>query len=312
VHCCSKLPISQNVSHAIIAGRLSALVRWDWMRRDPPHFLCAPNPIDGLLLGGLGTRKHRAIWSAFNACTEDIIQGVRYNMERYSSSEESDVWVSPDPDERFERRLAEEEERKNELWTFYTSGAEFGLTHVNHVLTALGFLYGVRVKEEVRGGLRCLLEDRESFSQIGLTVRLRDRHLWDHYGHFNILEWGGVDLYVYLEKYGIECSGVVECWDKYTKGDGALFELWHNIGIVHGSERERDLRFLYDTVFYTYGNNLETVLTILRGKYDLFPFWRRSAQRLRDQQARDPFDWTEVLDAARYVLKYYVDCIGLV
>jgi hypothetical protein len=55
-------------------------------------------------------------------------------MER-SSSEESDVWVLPDPDERFERRLAEEEDGKNELWKLYTSGAEFGLTHVNRVLT---------------------------------------------------------------------------------------------------------------------------------------------------------------------------------
>jgi hypothetical protein len=208
-------------------------------------------------------------------------------MER-SSSEESDVWVLPDPDERFERRLAEEEDGKNELWKLYTSGAEVGLSHVNRVLNSLGFLYGERVKEEVRVGLLCLLEDQESLSQIGLIVKLRDRHLWDHCGHFNVLEWGGVDLYAYLEKYGIECSGVIDCWEKYTQDDSALYELHRNICIVHGGERKR-LSILYETVFRTYGNSLETTLTILRGKYDLFPFWRRSARRLRDQQAQDPF-----------------------
>jgi hypothetical protein len=233
-------------------------------------------------------------------------------MAHYSSSEESDVCVLPDPTEKFERRLAEEEDGKNELWRLYTSGAEAGLAHIHRVLNALGLLYGERVQEEVRIRLLCLTEDHETLSQIGLIVKLRDRHLWDHHGHFNVLEWGGVDLYACLEKYGIECSGVIACWGRYKQDVSALYEVHRNICIVHGGERERDFRFLYDTIFRTYGNGLETALTILRGRHDLFPFWRRSARRLRDQQARDPFDWSEVLDAARYVAKDYVDCVGLV
>jgi hypothetical protein len=205
-------------------------------------------------------------------------------MAHYGSSDESDVWVVPDPDARFEQRLAEEENGKNELWRLYTSGAETGLAYIEHVLTALGFLYGARVREEVHGGLRWLLGDRESLSQIGLTVSLRDRHLWIHDGHFNILEWGGVDLYAYLEKYEIDCSGVAECWEKSTNDDSALVFWWHNLTIVHGAERECDFRFLYETILSSYDSSLETVLAILRGRYDLFPFWRRSALRLRDHQ----------------------------
>jgi hypothetical protein len=109
-------------------------------------------------------------------------------MAQYSSSEESDVCVLPDPTEKFERRLAEEEDGKNELWRLYTSGAEVGLAHIHRVLNALGLLDGERVQEEVRIGLLCLTEDHETLSQIGLIVKLRDRHLWDHHGHFNVLE----------------------------------------------------------------------------------------------------------------------------
>jgi hypothetical protein len=43
-----------------------------------------------------------------------------------SSSDESDVRVIPDPDERFELRIAEEEKDKSELWKLYKSGAEAG------------------------------------------------------------------------------------------------------------------------------------------------------------------------------------------
>jgi hypothetical protein len=124
-----------------------------------------------------------------------------------SSSDESDFCVIPDPDESFELRLAEVEKGKSELWTLYKSGAEAGMTHINQVLDAVGFLYGERVRDEVRGGLRWLLADPESLSQIGLIVGLRERHLWVHDGHFDVLSWGSVDLYAYLEKYGIECSG---------------------------------------------------------------------------------------------------------
>jgi hypothetical protein len=226
-------------------------------------------------------------------------------MADYSSSDESDVWVVPDPDERFENHLAEEEAGKNELWALYTSGAETGLAHINQVLDALGFLYGERVKNEVRGGLRWLLADQESLSQIGLTARLRERHLWIHDGHFNVLAWGSVDLYAYLEKYGTECSGVIDSWAQRQSDVSALCVLHQKLRIVHGGYRKRDFRLLFDTVLPTYGNSLETALTILRGKYDLFPFWGRSARRILDQRARDPVDWSDVLGAARYVLKYY-------
>jgi hypothetical protein len=223
----------------------------------------------------------------------------------YSSSDESDGRVIPDPDERFELRLAEVEKEKGELWNLYKSGAEAGLAYINQVLDALGFLYGERLRDEVRRGLRWLLANRESQSQIGLIVSLRERHLWVHDGHFNVLEWGGVDLYAYLEKYGIECSGIIEHWAELQSDARALWSLYEKLILVHGGCRERDFRFLYDTVFPTYGNSLETVLTILRGRYDLFPFWDRSARRIRDQRLRDPVDWSDVLDSARYVKKYY-------
>jgi hypothetical protein len=222
-----------------------------------------------------------------------------------SSSDESDVRVLPDPDERFELRIAEEEKEKSELWKLYQSGAEAGLAYINEVLDALGFLYGERLRDEVRGGLRWLLANRESLSQIGLIVSLRERHLWIHDGHFNVLEWGGVDLYAYLEKCGIECSGVIDRWAELRSDARALFELYEKLILVHGGHRERDFRFLYDIIFPTYGNSLETVLTILRGRHDLFPFWERSARRILDQRRRDPVDWSDVLDSARYVLKYY-------
>jgi hypothetical protein len=64
---------------------------------------------------------------------------------------------TPDPDEKFERRLAEEEDGKNNLWQSYISGSEFGRAHITCVLDSLGFLYGERVKEEVRNGLLCSL-----------------------------------------------------------------------------------------------------------------------------------------------------------
>jgi hypothetical protein len=130
-------------------------------------------------------------------------------------------------------------------------------------------------------------------------VKLRDDHRWDPYGHFSVLEWGSVDLFAYLEKYGLECSGVIDCLNEPTKEDSALYELLHNIRLAHGGVRERDFQFLYETVLSTYGNSLETALVILRGKYDLFPFLRRSARCLRDQQAQGPFDWSDVLEAAK-------------
>jgi hypothetical protein len=221
----------------------------------------------------------------------------------YSSSDESDGRVIPDPDERFELRLAEVEKEKGELWNLYKSGAEAGLAYINQVLDALGFLYGERLRDEVRRGLRWLLANRESQSQIGLIVSLHERHLWVHDGHFNVLEWGGVDLYAYLEKYGIECSGIIDHWAELQSDARALWSLYEKLILVHGGCRERDFRFLYDTVFPTYGNSLETVLTILRGRYDLFHFWDRSARRIRDQRLRDPVDWSDVLDSARYVKK---------
>jgi hypothetical protein len=66
-------------------------------------------------------------------------------------------------------RLAEEENGKNELWRLVYFGCRNWVGSYPHVLTALGFLYGARVREEVHGGLRWLLGDRESLSQIGLT-----------------------------------------------------------------------------------------------------------------------------------------------
>jgi hypothetical protein len=121
-------------------------------------------------------------------------------------------------------------------------------------------------------------------------VSLRDRHLWIHDGHFNVLEWGGVDLYAYLEKYGIDCSGVAECWEKSTNDDSALVLLWRNLCIVHGAERERDFRFLYDTILSSYDSSLETVLTILEGDmiYSLFGDEVRYVYVIIN--FRDPFD----------------------
>jgi hypothetical protein len=225
-----------------------------------------------------------------------------------SSSDESDVRVIADPDERFETRLAEADKEKNEVWHLYRSGAEAGLTYIHQVLEALGFLYGERLRDEVRSGFRWLLANRESVSQIGLIVGLRERHLWIHDGHFNVFEWGCVDLYAYLEKYGIECSAIIAHWTALHSDARALWILYEKLIFVHGDQRERDFRFLYDTVFPTYGSSLETVLAILRGHYDLFPFWDRSARRILDQRRRDPVDWSDVLDSARYVLTYYGAC----
>jgi hypothetical protein len=239
----------------------------------------------------------------FTSFVKSDIADVWINMASwYSSSDDSDVCGKPDPDESFELRLAEVEKGKNELWTLYKSGAEAGMAHINQVLDAVGFLYGERVRDEVRGGLRWLLADLESLSQISLIVSLRERHLWVHDGHFDVLSWGSVDLYAYLEKYGIECSGVIDRWAELQSDARALFELYPKLILVHGGYRERDFRFLYDTIFSTYGDSLETVLTILRGRYDLFPFWDRSARRILDQRLRDPVDWSDVLDSARYVL----------
>jgi hypothetical protein len=269
-------------------------------------FYCVPSPNAGLILDAFVKRKQCGLGRVFKSFVKSNISDVWINMAAgYSSSDESDVWVVPDPDARFELRLSEAEKGKNELWTLYNSGAETGLAHINHVLDALGFLYGERVRDEVRGGLRWLLADPESLSQIGLIVGLRERHMWFHDGHFNVLEWGSVDLYAYLEKYGIECSGVIDRWAELQSDARALCVLHQKLTLVHGGYREHDFRFLYDTVFPTYGTSLETVLTILRGKYDLFPFWQRSARRIRDQRVRDPVDWSDVLDSARYVLKSY-------
>lgn len=100
--------------------------------------------------------------------------------------------------------MAEEEDGKNKLWQAYVSGDDVARAHITEILDALGLLYGERVKEEVHRGLLCILEDRESLRKIGLIVKLCDGHLWDPLGHFSMLEWGGVDLYAYLERYGIE------------------------------------------------------------------------------------------------------------
>jgi hypothetical protein len=165
----------------------------------------------------------------FTSFVKSDIADVWINMASwYSSSDDSDVCGKPDPDESFELRLAEVEKGKNELWTLYKSGAEAGMAHINQVLDAVGFLYGERLRDEVRGGLRWLLADRESLSQIGLIVSLRERHLWVHDGHFNVLEWGGVDLYAYLEKYGIECSGIIDHWAELQSDARALWSLYEN------------------------------------------------------------------------------------
>jgi hypothetical protein len=269
-------------------------------------FYCIPGPPAGVILGAYLKGSQCDFGRLFPLFVKNTLVNVWINMASwYSSSEESDDRVVSDPDERFEARLAEVEKDKNELWNLYKSGSEAGLACITQILDALGFLYGERLRDEVRGGLRWLLSDRESLSQIGLIVNLRERHLWDHSGHFNVLEWGGVDLYAYLDKYGIECSGVIEHWTELQSDARALWSLYEKLILVHGSCRERDFRFLYDTIFPTYGNSLETVLTILRGRHDLFPFWDRSARRILDQRRRDPVDWSDVLDSARYVLKYY-------
>jgi hypothetical protein len=179
-----------------------------------------------MILGAYMKRQQCGFGRGFTSFVKSNSADAWINMASWSSSsDESDFCVIPDPDESFELRLAEVEKGKSELWILYKSGAEAGMTHINQVLDAVGFLYGERVRDEVRGGLRWLLADPESLSQIGLIVGLRERHLWVHDGHFDVLSWGSVDLYAYLEKYGIECSGVIDRWAELQSDARALFEL---------------------------------------------------------------------------------------
>jgi hypothetical protein len=190
----------------------------------------------------------------------------------YSSSEESDDRVVSDPDERFEARLAEVEKEKTNYGICISPELK-RVWHILHeVLDALGFLYGERLRDEVRGGLRWLLSDRESLSQIGLIVSLRERHLWVHDGHFNVLEWGGVDLYAYLEKYGIECSGSSLIGPNCSPMLARCGSCMKNSSLCTAAHRERDFRFLYDTIFPTYGNSLETVSDNFEGPTRPVPF----------------------------------------
>jgi hypothetical protein len=132
-----------------------------------------------MILGAYMKRPQCGFGRGFTSFVKSHSADAWINMASwYSSSDESDFCVIPDPDESFELRLAEVETGKNELWTLYKSGAEAGMAHINQVLDAVGFLYGERVRDEVRGGLRWLLADLESLSQIGLIVSLRERHLW--------------------------------------------------------------------------------------------------------------------------------------
>jgi hypothetical protein len=108
-----------------------------------------------VILGAYLKRSQCDFGRLFPSFVKSTLVNVWINMASwYSSSEESDDRVVADPDERFETRLAEVEKEKSELWNLYKSGSEAGLAYINQVLDALGFLYGERLRDGVRGGLR--------------------------------------------------------------------------------------------------------------------------------------------------------------
>jgi hypothetical protein len=134
-----------------------------------------------------------------------------------ANGEWADGFVA-DPDEVFERDLAQRARQKEFLFYLYSSGRRYASACVATLLGSIKFLYGMLICTRVQNYIHVLTNSETVMQEIDLCWQLHDESQWAERSRFDVLSILNIDLRDILEAISANCENVVSLGSERLRG----------------------------------------------------------------------------------------------